>query len=694
MSFQLRVRNPWPLHQAGLCLTLFAAIVISVAACSPAPPPRPDVILISVDTLRADALDPVAARAPVWQKLRDGGVRFRAAASPTPLTLPAHVSLLSGRDPNRHGIRNNGQVLDTHMPLVAERFAQAGYATAAVVSAFVLDAQFGLARGFQHYDHPQAQGALAELGVLERRAEDSVRAAQRWLEASPGPSFLWLHVYDPHLPYAAPGSDATAEPRTRYFDEVAYVGQALQPLIDTLDRRGRPYVLVLVGDHGEGLGEHGEVDHGLLLYDSTMLVPMIWYAPERWQPRVIEQTARLIDVAPTLLAVLQLPPLPDTEGVNLSALIATGKGDVLPAYAETEYPRLAYGYDPLRSVREGAWKYLGTERESELYRIDSDPGENHDLAAAETERVLGMQYDAWQRPEPERAGATSTDARVLEQLRSLGYLNDGAANGRTRGHPRAVIATHRRLVEIQELQGQGQRDEALAQAQELAVAEPENPFVPYVIGAMQLERGDLDAAIAALSDAVRLDPANAQAHYKLGETLMRVSRHAEALPHWQALQALSPTRTAAWTNQAAALAALGRWDEAWIAIAHARAQAPDDVTVLDNAAAIAEKLERWSDAADATLAIANTSGADFSARGRLALLLARAGRDSEATQWAQGVASHAADYGAVLIARALIAQRATDDAAARAALAELVQRQPRAREVVVREFPQLATLLP
>jgi arylsulfatase A-like enzyme/Tfp pilus assembly protein PilF len=651
------------------------------------------VVLISIDTLRADAPEAVAARSPLWNRLLSEGVRFRAAASPTPLTLPAHVSLHSGRDPNRHGIRNNGQVLGEQLPLLAERFAQSGYATAAVVSAFVLDAQFGLARGFQFYDHPQAQGPLAELGVLERGAHDSVRVAQDWLAQSPGPSFLWLHVFDPHFPYAAPGSDVNADLRTRYLDEVAYVGQSLQPLFDTLAQRKRPYVVVVVGDHGEGLGEHGELDHGLLLYDSTVLVPMIWYAPERWSARRIDQTARLIDLAPTLLAALGLAPLPQTEGSNLSALIATGAGVTAPAYAETEYPRLAYGYDPLRSVREGTWKYVGTERESELYRLDRDPGETQDLASAEAERTLGLQYDAWQRPEPEHAGTTSTDARVLEPLRSLGYLNDGAATAATRGHPRAVIDTHRRLVEIQAMLGQGHRDAALAQAQALAQAEPDNPFVPFVLGAMHLERSDLPAAIVALTNAVRLDPSNAQAHFKLGETMMRAGRHAEALPHWQALQALSPTRTAAYTNHAAALAALGRWDEAWAAIEKARAQAPTDATVLDNAAAIAEKLQHWSDAADATLALAQVSGADFTARGRLALLLARAQRADDALIWAQRAGVGDVDYSAALLARALAHAQRHEAEPARAALAAFIQRQPQAQAALAREFPQLAAWL-
>jgi choline-sulfatase len=664
----------------------------ALCTCSREQPP--DLVLISLDTVRADVFAEMAREHPVLRPLLDAGVNFRAAATPTPLTLPAHVSIMSALDPNRHGVRNNGQHMAADIPVLAERLQAAGYATGAVVSAFPLDRQFGLARGFDAYDQPQAGTSQAsEFATLERNAETSIAAATDWLAAHPQRAFLWLHLFDAHAPYLAPGSDPAAAPEQRYRAEIDYMGRELGSLLQALKQRGRPYVVVLVGDHGEGLGQHNELDHGLLLYDSTVLVPMLWYAPGRFTATRIDQVSRLIDVTPTLIELAGAEPIADADGVSLLPLLS-GRPQQLPAaYAETYYPSFAYRRQPLRSVREGEWKSIGTDDTTELYDLAKDPQEQNDLASAEVERAAAAQLRAWQRPEPAVAEAAGS-AEVSRQLQGLGYVSAGESTREVKGHPREVVPSHRRLVELQNLLGTGAQEAALAAAQALVHDEPENAFAAYVLGVLQLDRGDRAAALQTLQSAVQLDPENPQSRFKLAEVLMRNGRHLDALPHWQALELLDPGRVAVWTNEAAALAALGNWQEARIAIQRALLLAPEDLTAIDNAAAIAERLGDWADAAQWLSRQAQLQGAAFDQFGRLSLLLARANQLDQALLVAAKVPQTRPDYALALLARALASQRQGNGAAATAALRQLQSTNARLYALALRQFPELANAGP
>ncbi len=674
----------------GTVLALMAAALLS--ACSPPETAKPDLILVSLDTVRADVFAEVAATDPVLARVLAASVRFKAAATSAPLTLPAHTSLLTGLDPNRHGVRNNGDRVATTVPLLAERLRTRGYRTTAVVSAFPLDRQFGLARGFDLYDQPESPGETeSSLALLERRGDASVDRALAELTPAAAPQFLWLHLFDAHAPYAAPATPAGAGLREAYRAEVAYVAQQLGRLLVALEQRQRPFVLVVVGDHGEGLGDHDELDHGLLLYDSTVLVPMFWYAPDRFRPAMPKQTPRLIDVAPTLAAIAGVEDAVSTDGIDLQPLLSGGELLIPPAYAETRYPELAYRKLPLRSLRDGRWKLIATRDEAELYDLAEDAAETRDRSTAERVRADAMQLEAWQRPENAPHDVVMTP-EVARQLQGLGYVNTSRGDTIVAGHPRSIVASHRRLVELQSMLGSAAPAKVLAQARQLATDEPENAFAHELLGSLLLEHGDLAGAIGALDAATRLNPDNSETRYKLAEALMHAGRHVDALGHWQMLELLEPRRAGVWTNEAAALASLGNWADAWAAIQQGLTLGANDANTLDNAALIAERLRRWGDAARLQLQRTRLAEPPFREFGRLALNQLR----SDDADGAQRSLSEARARGIndplLALANVLLAIRDGDGVAAKANADELQRAQPRLWQAALREFPELASL--
>ncbi len=668
-------------------------LVLGATGCTAPDSDRPDVVLVSLDTVRADVFDELTRTEPELARLVAGSARFRAAATPTPLTLPAHASLMSGLDPNVHGVRLNGQVVSPDIPVLAEHLRARGYATLAAVSAFPLDRRFGLARGFDHYDQPVGadQGGFR---TLERDAVETIDAALRLLAGSPAQSFLWVHLFDPHAPYHPRDAAADAPPRERYAREIAHVARELGRLVDALAARERPFLLVLVADHGEGLGDHGELDHGLLLYDSTLLVPMLWYAPGLLEPRLIDGVPRLIDVAPTIADLLGFAWGTPVQGVSILPALRGQSQEFPPAYAETHYGELAYQAAPLRSLRDGSWKSIGTENEVELYDLAADPAEAEDLAKRDPARADRMQFDAWQRPQPASHRVGGPDADSLRDLQSLGYLaatGSGDSDG-VRRHPRELAASHRRLIELQTLLGEGKDAEAMAAARALSTDEPDNGFAAYVLGMLELDAGRIEAARVALEAAVRIDPRNAQHRFKLGELEMRAGRYDAALHQWDAVVLLEPARAAAWSNQSGAQARLGRWEDAWRASAKALSLEPENPVYLDNAATIAESTGRHGDAADLLVRLARTESGRNAQPLRLLLAQLRAARNDDARATLESLAPAQATLPLSMLARAVLAARSGDTTAAAQQLERFAGGRPAARAAAIREFPELAAL--
>ena len=394
----------------------------------------PTIVLISIDTLRADHLPCYGYRrvaTPAIDSLARDSVRFENAYSHVPLTLPSHATLLTGLLPFANGVRDNlGFRLAPSHATLAARLRERGYATGAAVSSWVLRSDRGLAAGFDRYDD-----AMPDNPTRERSGSDSVDALTRWADSVTGkPLFLFLHIYEPHSPYAPPEPFRTRYAEQLYDGEIATADAAVGRLLDYLARR-KLYdgaLVILVADHGEGLGDHGEDEHGVFLYRETLRVPMLWKRPGAADSkRVVTSPVGLVDVAPTILSAAGADLPPDLSGVSLSATLA-GPSASRSIYGESLYPRLNFGWSDLASLTDSRYQYIEAPR-PELYDVVADPGERRDLAGSlpPAFRTLRAAMGSMSRPdsapevlEPRRA----QEARVA-RIRPRG--------GRRRGGPEA-----------------------------------------------------------------------------------------------------------------------------------------------------------------------------------------------------------------------------------------------------------------
>ena len=398
---------------------MLGALLATWLACAPAPPPRPppSVLLVTLDTTRADALGSYGGEpglTPHLDRLAAEGVVFEEAIATAPLTAPAHASMLTGQYPFDHGVRNNlHYVLDDGVPTLAEAFAAEGWSTAAFVSASVLDARIGLARGFEHYGDDVPDDATAPMAVPSIDGADTVDLASTWFhaqvsEAPAQPVLLWVHLYDAHTPYTPAPSFVDRHPDP-YLAEVAELDHHVASLQRALRGRDpdRSWVVAVIGDHGEGRGDHGEATHGLLLYRSTLRVPWLLTGPGVPRGQRVAGPVSQVDVPATLAS---LAGVPWSGGHDLSASWSS-PGE--PVYAETLVSQESYGLAPMFAVQGDPWKAVLAPR-SEGYDWRRDPGE-------QAPHTVPTQAAAWLAAHPgagERPGPTSTAA----QLEALGYL--------------------------------------------------------------------------------------------------------------------------------------------------------------------------------------------------------------------------------------------------------------------------------
>jgi arylsulfatase A-like enzyme/Tfp pilus assembly protein PilF len=560
--------------------------VLLAAALAPAALRPPDVVVISIDTLRPDALGWVSGRnaTPAIDALAKEGFRFPAAVSPAPLTLPAHTSLLSGLVPRRHGVRDNGQVLGASPRLLTEVLKDRGYDTGAFVSGYPLRAPFGLARGFDVFDD-----AVPTRGDdwQERRAADTTAAALRWVRArGDRPLFLFVHYYDPHDPYDPPARLRGTGPRGAYDGEVRAVDEAVGVLRKGLAARGRPAVTILTGDHGESLGAHGEDAHGFFVYDATLLVPLVVHAPGRVPAGESAAPARLVDVAPTVLDLVDAPGLSDTDGVSLRPLLSGRPQEVPPAYAESQQPWLGYGWAPLAAVRTAGEKLVLAPR-PELYDLARDPDERKDLASARPADVARL--TALARQAEARGTAPSVradDPQTAERLRALGYVGGAAAPGsappadaadpKDRLREKALLADADASLRARDHAG------ALARFDAVLATEPDNRFALLRSAAALAALGRGKEAIPRLERLVRLAPDLGEARYQLADALTRAGDRRRAAEQWAETVRLEPRRAAAWSNLGTVLFQGGQVARAAEAFERASAIAPQDRTFADN----------------------------------------------------------------------------------------------------------------
>ena len=597
------------------------AISAASAPCAAEPSAPPSFVLVTLDTTRADRLGAYGrgdAHTPSLDELARRGAMFERAYAATPVTLPSHATIFTGEHPPTHGVRDNGlHALPDEATTLAEVLRSRGYRTAAFVSAAVLARRYGLAQGFEVYDDDLEGGRPRQLRmVAERTADVTVGAAGRWLDDLTGdaPLFLWVHLFDPHAPYAPPPSFATRLPGRPYDGEIAFadaeVGRLLaHPRLARAAAAGALLVMA-IADHGEGLGEHGEASHGMLAYEATLRVPWIVAGPGvRAGLRVAEPVSQA-DLLPTALALLDPGRAPslagdgESQGDRLRGVPAPGGRRAV--YAETLVPYFAYGWSPLRAWIEGSWKLIEAPA-PELYDVAADPAEARNLHAVERDRAALLTRDLATRfgsPDAApREARVAPDPSSDAKLRSLGYLGGrgAAVPARARRDPKTMMDVHRSIERAEAHLYARDFAEAVRELRSALERDPDNLAALEDMAVALAEQGRFDGAEGALDRALALAPESAALHLSRAQLEGARGRWESALAGADAALALAPHDVGALALRAEALDRLGRRAEAAAGLERALAVAPAEPLLEVRYAEIVELPAGRVDAAEARL---------------------------------------------------------------------------------------------
>ncbi|HXB55646.1 MAG TPA: sulfatase-like hydrolase/transferase [Vicinamibacteria bacterium] len=575
-----------------LAVLLLLALTPEIGACRLPPAnarPARNLVIVTIDTLRADRVGIYGnrhAETPRLDRIGGEGAMAPQATAHVPLTRPSHVSLFTGLLPYETGVRDNlSPALDPGTALLAEVLKKAGFATAAFVSAMVLDASSGLSRGFDTYEaRLDSGGGLQFLGSVRRKGDVTTREAITWLQLmrqSSGPAprfFLWLHLYDVHDPYEPPEPYATRYVGRPYDGAVAWVDELVGRLDDALARlelRDQT-LLVVTSDHGEGLGEHGETLHGFFTYQTTLQVPFLARGPAIHPGTRLAATVRMVDLFPTVLDMLGVP---SPRGVHLAgaslaqALRGDSKGTEPLTYAESLVPLLHFGWSDLRVLREGRWKYIQAPR-AELYDLETDPEETNNLVALNPARgeamraALGRILDEERRGGVTHEGAAAVPLELLEKLGALGYIG-GMAPAKTTtpgADPKDRIEQFR-----------------FASEQMRA-------------GLLQFEAKDYPGSAKRFQTLLERGISSFEVHFFLGRALFAAGRIRAAAPQFEEAARWAPASAAAWKGLGESRTAMGDANGALEALHRGEAAVPRDADLRLTEARLLRKLGRGEEA--------------------------------------------------------------------------------------------------
>jgi choline-sulfatase len=527
---------------------LWVATVAVTATLSPAqrvagPLPLPDVYLVTIDTLRADHIHCYGddkIQTPALDSLAQDGIRFAQAFTPSPITNTSHTSILTGLLPSAHGVTDFAIPLKKTFPTWAELLKSDGYQTAAFIGAVILDSHTlapGLDRGFDYYDNFPEHGPEGEhWGYLERRGMDVVHRAETWMGShGQKPRFVWVHLYDPHDPYQPPPPYSQLYKDRLYDGEIAYADAALGNLLNYLkhENRYRNALIIVVGDHGEGLGEHGEQTHGIFLYDSTTHVPLIIKLPASGKPagarreKVVEPQVQTTDILPTVLELLGISAPSTLGNRSLVPYFTETKQSERVVFGETDYP-LRFGWAPLRAVRSDGFKFIEAPR-PELYDLGSDPAE------------LKNEYEPWNptvqqlrtkiassamRPPSVSPSTGAAGKETLSQLRALGYLGSGDEHSSTNvpelsslPDPKDKIEEQNLLHSAMMLVDEGRSPDARLLLGKVLLLNPDSHAALRQLGELEFHAGDYRNAAEHLAHAREKQPDDPLAAFYEGQSL-------------------------------------------------------------------------------------------------------------------------------------------------------------------------------
>jgi arylsulfatase A-like enzyme/Tfp pilus assembly protein PilF len=555
-------RMPRLVGSLTVAVTLLGLTAWTLASHSAVPKAPVNVILVTLDTARADRLGCYGnqqIRTSTLDALAADGVVFDHAIAQVPLTWPSHAVILTGTYPFQNGVQDfTGQPLAPKFRSVAQAFREHGYATGAVISSFVLDRSWGLNRGFDFYDDAFSATAFQEkeLGLVERRADESVTHALEWLKAARRPFFLWLHLYDPHSPYDPPEPFRTEYRSHPYDGEIAYADHELGRLVTWL-KQNRLYertAIVFLSDHGESLGEHGEGEHGFFVYNSTVHIPLIVKPPAgRGFPRGRQaEPAETTAVAPTLLAFAGIKDA--IEKQFQSPGLFPREASNAEAYSETFYPFSSFGWSPLHALETSRYHYIDAP-EPELYDLRSDPDEVHNLAAQQTATVAvfkdKLQQLLRKNPFTPAAGAPALSPDTQEKLRALGYVAyrspvTSAALAAGLADPKSKLQVFNSILKAQDAFRAGDFAAGQRLLEQVQQQDPQLYVVPFMLGEAALKQKKWDEAAAQFRKCLGLNPAFDQAMTGLSHALYASGKREEAQQWLEKALKYNPQNYRAW----------------------------------------------------------------------------------------------------------------------------------------------------
>jgi arylsulfatase A-like enzyme/tetratricopeptide (TPR) repeat protein len=645
---------------------------------------KPNIILMTLDTTRADHLACYGypdVKTPNLDSLARRGVLFEQAATVSPLTLPAHCSIMTGMYPTYHNVRINGNTaLNEEQTTIAEVLSAQGYRCGAFIGAFVLDGRWGLNQGFAHYDDrfDLKKYKHIDLGAVQRPGDEIMDAALDWLEKEKNaPFFAWIHLYDPHTPYEPPEPYLSEYgPRGLvglYDGEIAFMDEQIGRCVSWLERNGleRSTVLILVGDHGEGLGSHGEGTHGYYIYDYAVHVPFIVVAPfESLQGVRVPSQVRVVDIFPTLMELAALGPALETQGRSLlPAMFRPGTEDDGFAYSESMTPNLQFGWSSLHSLRTTKYKYIDAPR-AELYDLAGDAGELTNLFADSPDVARKMKQELNRLMEETGRGApapqaANLDKETMERLSALGYIGAPVPAKKAPAGTGPLADPKDKFPVFQAVSGAGELVLEQKYAEAAAMLESalrEEPMIPqallvlstcYVeLGRTEEAKGKLDLVlkedpenipalismanilldekmdddvIALCRQTLSLDERNTQAHMLIGEIQLGRLNYSEALPHLERAVEIQPKVARSRLTLAACLLGLKQYARAEAELSRVIREMPKYPLAHFNLGLLYEETGRLEEARAAYMEEVSNFPGEFKARFNLGKLLFRLG---------------------------------------------------------------------
>jgi arylsulfatase A-like enzyme/Tfp pilus assembly protein PilF len=535
-----------------------------------------NLVVVTIDTLRPDHLRCYGYRkvdTPAIDSIAASGVLFENAVTQTPLTPPSHASIFTGLYPTRHHVRNTGGfILPASSTTLATLLQRQGWDTAAFISSAVLKKVFGFSQGFAVYDdqmpRPRNKQELQE--DSERPAGDTVNRALNWLQAQSGkPYFLWVHLYDPHMPYQPPAPFRQQYRDRPYDGEIAYTDHELARLFDAVRKKSTPEktLIAVLSDHGESLGEHGEYTHGVFLYDATLRIAFLISGPGVPAGLRVKEQARTIDFLPTVLELMGGQPPTSVQGTSLAPSF-TGK-DVPTAisYGETLYPKINMGWAELRAIRTNRWKYIRAPR-PELYDLAHNPDEtvnviqNHGAEVQKFEAQLRVLAGDG----AEKVGTVAVDPHTMEQLKSLGYVS--GFSGRSYELTGQGIDPKDRLGILKSLAVAADPNSDTPEPLRIRLLEqalredPNNSHIYYQLGAKYESNGRHSAAMKLYYTALGRGLESARLHSRIADLYVREGKKDQAIPEYEKAAQLNPSDVESQTNLATAYLELGRVPDA------------------------------------------------------------------------------------------------------------------------------------